>query len=40
MNYSTLSLDPIFSLQSCWKFKFLMLEEHEEDIDDGLEVRE
>ncbi len=40
MTYSTLNLDPILSLQSCWKSKFLMLEEHEEDVDDDLEVRE
>ncbi len=40
MAYSTLSLDSILSLQSCWKFKFLILEKHEEDVDDDLEVRE
>ncbi len=40
MTYSTLSLDPILSLQGSWKFQFLMLEEHEDGVDDDLEVWE
>ncbi len=40
MAYSTLSFDLILSLQSRWKSKFSMLEEHEEDVDDDLEMRE